>query len=74
VRNQGLPELKIAPNLEDQIRKAQSDELAIRKFLEDKRILTVPPDMHHYTLRPMPGYLEALEDFGELTISPGRPG
>jgi hypothetical protein len=66
VRNQGLPELKIAPNLEDEIRKAQSDELAIRKFLEDKRILTVPPDMHHYTLRPMPGYLEALEDFGEL--------
>jgi uncharacterized protein (DUF885 family) len=66
VRNQGLPELKIAANLEDEIRKSQSDELAIRKFLDDKGILTVPPEIRHYTLRPMPGYLEALGDFGEL--------
>ena len=66
VRNQGLPELRIAANLEDEIRKSQSDELAIRKFLDDKGILTVPPDIRHYTLRPLPGYLEALGDFGEL--------
>jgi uncharacterized protein (DUF885 family) len=66
VRNRGLPELKIAANLESEIKKSQSDELAIRKFLEEKGILTVPPDMRHYTLRPMPGYLEALGDFGEL--------
>ena len=66
VRNQGLPELRVAANLEDEIRKSQSDELAIRKFLDDKGILTVPPEIRHYTLRPMPGYLEALGDFGEL--------
>jgi uncharacterized protein (DUF885 family) len=66
VRNQGLPELNVAANLEDEIRKSQSDELAIRKFLENKAILTVPPDTRHYTLSPMPGYLEALGDFGEL--------
>ena len=66
VRNQGLPELKIAANLEDEIRKSQRDELAIRKFLEDRGLLTVPPEMRHYTLRSMPGYLEALGDFGEL--------
>jgi uncharacterized protein (DUF885 family) len=66
VRNQGLPELKIAANLEEEIRKSQSHELAIRRFLDDREILTVPPDMRHYTLRPMPGYLAALADFGEL--------
>ena len=66
VRNQGLPDLKIAASLDDEIKRSQRDEPAIRKFLEDKGILTVPPDIRHYTLRPMPGYLEALGDFGEL--------
>jgi uncharacterized protein (DUF885 family) len=66
VRNQGLPELKVAGSLEDEIKKAQSNELAIRSFLESRGILTVPSNMGHYTLRPMPGYLDALGDFGEL--------
>jgi uncharacterized protein (DUF885 family) len=65
-RNHGLPELKIAGNLHEQIERSKRDELAIRKFLEDKGILTVPADIRHYTIRPMPGYLEALADFGEL--------
>lgn len=66
VRNRELPELKVAASLEDEIGKAQSNELAIRSFLETRGILTVPADMRHYTLRPMPGYLDALGDFGEL--------
>jgi hypothetical protein len=66
VRNEGLPELRIAASLDDEINKAQSDELSIRKFLEEKGILTVPADMRHYTLRAMPGYLDALGNFGEL--------
>ena len=65
LRNKGLPELKIAATLPDEIETAKRDELAIRKFLEEKNILTVPVSMRHYTLRPMPGYLEALADFGE---------
>src|ERR1700687_4088140 len=60
----GLPELKPAASLQDEIDRAKHDELAIRKFLEDKGILTVPAEVRHYTLRPMPGYLEALADFG----------
>ena len=64
-RNQGLPELKLAASLQEQIERSQRDELAIRKFLEDKSILTVPANVRHYTIRPMPGYLEALSDFGE---------
>jgi uncharacterized protein (DUF885 family) len=65
-RNQGLPELRPAASLQDEIDRAKQDEVAIRKFLEDKGILTVPVDIRHYTLRPMPGYLEALADFGEV--------
>jgi uncharacterized protein (DUF885 family) len=65
-RNQGLPELKLAANLQEQIERSKRDELAIRKFLEDKGILTVPAEIQHYTIRPMPGYLEGLADFGEL--------
>ena len=65
-RNQGLPELKLATNLQEEIDRVKRDELAIRKFLEDKGILTVPAGVPHYTLQPMPGYLEALADFGEL--------
>lgn len=65
-RNHGLPELKVAGNLQEQIQRSKRDELAIRKFLEDKGILTVPENIRHYTIQPMPGYLEALAGFGEL--------
>ena len=65
-RNQGLPELKMATNLKDEIDGARQNELEIRKFLEEKGILTVPANIGHYTLRPAPDYLDALSDFGEL--------
>jgi len=65
-RNQGLPELKMATNLEDEIDGARQNEIEIRKFLEEKGILTVPANIGHYTLRPTPDYLDALSDFGEL--------
>lgn len=65
-RNQGLPELKMATNLKDEIEGASRNELEIRKFLEEKGILTVPANIGHYTLRPTPDYLDALSDFGEL--------
>jgi uncharacterized protein (DUF885 family) len=64
-RNQGLPELKIAANIDEQIRTSGRDELAIRDFLEKKGILTVSPTIGHYTIRLMPGYVNALSGFGE---------
>ena len=64
-RNLGLPELKVAASLQEQVERSKRDELAIRKFLEDKGILRVPENIGHYTIRPMPGYIEALADFGE---------
>jgi uncharacterized protein (DUF885 family) len=64
-RNQGLPELKIAASIEEQIRTSDRDEQAIRDYLEKKGILTVSPEIGHYTIRLMPGYLNALSGFGE---------
>jgi uncharacterized protein (DUF885 family) len=65
-RNQGLPELKMTTNLKDEIDGASRNEVEIRKFLEEKAILTVPANIGHYMLRPAPDYLDALSDFGEL--------
>jgi hypothetical protein len=74
VRNQGVSELKIRASLEDEIRKSQTDEVAIRKFLEDKGILTVPQEIHHYTLRPMPVTSRRSETLANWTISLDRQG
>lgn len=73
-RNRGLPELQPAANSEEQVRRTAWDELAIIQFLMTKGILTPPPGMGHYTVRPVPGYLDALSDFGELDdfTSPAR--
>jgi uncharacterized protein (DUF885 family) len=73
-RNQGLPELKLAANLKEEIDGARQKELDIRKFLEEKNILTVPAKIGHYTLQPTPDYLDALSDFGELDDFTGPSG
>ena len=65
-RNQGLPELSLAASAEDQIDRTERAEAAIREFLAAKGILTVPAATPHYTVRALPGYLQALSDFGEL--------
>jgi uncharacterized protein (DUF885 family) len=73
-RNKGLPELKLAANLKDEVDGAREKELEIRKFLEEKGILTVPARIGHYSLRPTPDYLDALSDFGELDDFTGPSG
>jgi len=41
-------------------------ESAIRKFLVDRRILSVPANFPHYTVKPIPGYLDAMDGWGEM--------
>jgi hypothetical protein len=65
-RNQDAEELKIAPSLDAQLKKSHEQELEIRKFLDEKGIVSVPSAIQHYKLMAMPGYLEGLADFGEL--------
>ena len=59
-RNKDVLPLKIVDNADDWIRDAAEKELSIRKFLQERRILTVPNWMQHYTFRPTPEYLRAL--------------
>jgi uncharacterized protein (DUF885 family) len=59
-RNKDVPLLKIATDINSWIKDAADKELQIRKFLEERGILTVPDWIQHYTLRPTPEYLRAL--------------
>ena len=60
-RNKDVPPLKIATDTNTWIKDAADKELQVRKFLEERGILTVPKWVQHYTLRPTPEYLRALE-------------
>jgi uncharacterized protein (DUF885 family) len=60
-RNKDAPPLKIATDVNTWIKDAGEKELQIRKYLEERGILTVPKWVQHYTLRPTPEYLRALE-------------
>ena len=70
-RNKVVPPLKIATDTNSWIKDAAEKELQIRKFLEERGILTVPKWVQHYTLRPTPEYLRAL-DLLSTTISRRR--
>ena len=59
-RNKDAPPLKIADNIGNWIHDAAAKELSIRKFLQERGILTVPDWVQHYTLRPTPEYLRVL--------------
>ena len=59
-RNKDVPPLKIASDINGWIKNAAEKELQIRKFLEERGILSVPDWMQHYTLRPTSEYLRAL--------------
>jgi uncharacterized protein (DUF885 family) len=73
-RNRGVAPLKLASHIDNWIKDAATKELAIREFLDKHGILSVPDWLQHYTLRPMPEYLRALQGFGETDdfTSPSR--
>ena len=73
-RNHDVPPLKTADNVDNWTKEAAEKELQIRKFLEERSILAVPSWVQHYTLRPMPDHLRALQGFGEMDdfTSPSR--
>ena len=59
-RNKDVPPLKIADDINAWISDAAEKELQVRKFLEERGIVTVPDWIQHYTLRATPEYLRAL--------------
>ena len=73
-RNRSVPPLGMAATTEEFVERNQKAELAVREFLENGGIRTVPSWLQHFTLRPMPPYLAALGDFVEMDdfTSPSR--
>jgi uncharacterized protein (DUF885 family) len=63
-RNSGLPEPRIFATIDDQIEQCRRDELAIRAFLEEKNLLTIPGWLRHYGNRATPPQVEALAHTG----------
>jgi uncharacterized protein (DUF885 family) len=59
-RSKDVPPLKMADNTDSWIADAAAKELQVRKFLEERGVLTVPDWVQHYTLRPTPEYLRTL--------------
>lgn len=64
-RDKDAPALTRAPNTAALVERAAKDEIAVREFLRQHEILTVPAWAQHYTFRPLPDYVRALSGFGE---------
>lgn len=75
-RNAGVPELAMVADQDAQSAMTRRAEAEIRRFLEEKGILTVPADLPHYVDLPVPPYLRALDGFGEWSLfaNTARPG
>lgn len=59
-RNRGRAELPIGPSIGQVISKLRSEELKVRQFLKDHRLLTVPDWVGHYNAQPFPNYLAPI--------------
>ena len=75
-RERGRAELAMVADQAAQSAMTRRAEAEIRRFLEEKGILTVPAALPHYEDVPVPPYLEALDGFGEWTLfaNTARPG
>ena len=66
-RNRGVAETSVFPDQDAQVAAEARDEAAVRRFLADKNLLTLPEKMPHYVYKSAPGYLRALAGFSEWT-------
>jgi hypothetical protein len=73
-RDLNAPELRMPANADEEIARLARDEISIRRYLTDHEILSVPPEIPHWTLRLSPDYIAALDGLGELDdfASPAR--
>ena len=65
-RARGLPELAIVRDQAAQLIEEEEAEGRIRRFLEERNILTVPGWVQHYRNVPAPAYLTPLAELGVL--------
>ncbi len=67
-RDAGVPDLPMVADQAAQSAMTARAETEIRRFLEEKGIVSVPEWLPHYVDLPAPPYLEALDGFGEWTL------
>lgn len=75
-RNRGLAELPIGGSIGAVTARLNADELKVRRYLSDQRLLTVPEWVEHYNALPFPAYLSPIGWLGrtfDLT-GPSRVG
>ncbi len=65
-RNLRAPALKLAATADEESARMARDDANIRSYLVAHRILTVTPDLPHWTMRLAPDYIAAFDAFGEL--------
>lgn len=65
-RDLRAPELKMAATAEEESARMARDDANIRCYMIEHQILTVPPDLPHWKIRPAPDYVAAFDGFGEL--------
>jgi uncharacterized protein (DUF885 family) len=73
-RNAGIPQLPLFRDQAEEIAHQEKDELAVRRYLQERGILSVPDWVQHYRFQPMPAYLVPLEGVAEADdfTSPDR--
>jgi len=64
--NQKVPPLKMFRSVNEQVAATAEREKEIRRYLLAHELLSLPDDFPHYTIHPLPVYLQALDNFGEL--------
>ncbi len=74
-RNLHAPELKIAATAQEESARMEREDANIRRYLTEHQILTVPPDLPHWTISLAPDYIATFDGFGELDdfTGPSRP-
>jgi uncharacterized protein (DUF885 family) len=65
-RDLRAPELKLPATAEQEAARMTRDDANIRRYMMEHQILTVPPDLPHWTIRLAPDYIAAFDGFGEL--------
>jgi uncharacterized protein (DUF885 family) len=63
-RNEQVPRLAMFKDQEEEIRHEQEGEASIRRYLEERNLLTIPSWVAHYRFVAMPSY---LAPFSEVT-------
>ncbi len=64
IRNADVPEAGYFSTIDEQTKQSRKDEEAIRRFMEEKNIMSVPDWMQHYINKPVPDYLAPFTNMG----------